>query len=74
MCVGVNCVGRVTSCIAVCVNSTQKHRLCMGVSNNRDMDRLENPLPRKKKSALTTSQSKQRGSGRRAGGGGGGKS
>lgn len=64
-------MGRVTSCIAVCVNSTQKHRLCMGISNNRDMDRLENPLPRKKKSALTTSQSKQRGSGRRAGGGGG---
>lgn len=46
----------------------------MGVSNNRDMDRLENPLPRKKKSALTTSQRKQRGSGRRARGGGGGKS
>lgn len=64
MCVGVNCVGRMTSCIAVCVNSIQKHRLCKGASNNRCTDRLENPLHKQNKSALTTSLGKQRGSGR----------
>lgn len=68
---GVNCVGRMTSCIAVCVNSKQKHGLCMGASNNRGTDRLENPLHKQNKSALTTSRGKQGGSGREGGGGGG---
>jgi len=63
-------VGRVNICITVCVNSIQKHRLCLEASNNRDMDRWEIPLPKQNKSALTTSLSKQRGS-RRGGGRGG---
>lgn len=63
VCGGVNCVGRVTSFRAVCVNSIQKQRLSMGASNNRSMDRLENPLHKQNKSALTTSLSKHRGSG-----------
>lgn len=58
-------MGRVTSYIAVCVNSIQKHRLCMEASNNRGMDRLKNPLHKQNKSVLTTSLGKQRGSGRR---------
>ena len=56
-------MGRVISCITVCVNSVQKHRICMGATNNRDMDRLENSLHKQNGSVLTTSLSKQRGSG-----------
>lgn len=61
-------MGRMTSFMVVCVNSTQKHGLSLGTSNNRVMDRLENPLPRQNESALTTSLSKQTGSSRRGGG------
>lgn len=61
VCGGVNCVGRVTSCMAVCVNSLQKHRLCLGASNNRHVDRLENPLPKQKESTLTNISEKVKG-------------
>lgn len=58
MCAGVNCVGRMTNFIAVCVNSMQNRRLCIEVSINRGMDRLENPLHKHNKSAVTTSLGK----------------